>query len=120
MQTTFMSTLEHSAITLAVRCRKILGNLIEVNDKFYRSVGLIVLDMHATSYETWMENIGDETAYADELVLYSLCKLYDRHAMVYCNSRNWSTIDPTNPMDAAELHDACQIQLVYLSLGIFS
>ena len=76
--------------------------------------------MHATSYETWMESVGDETAYADELVLYSLCKLCDRHAMVYCNGRNWSTIDPTNPMDAAELHDACQIQLVYLSPGIFS
>ena len=75
--------------------------------------------MHATSYETWMESIGDKTAYADELVLYSLCKLYDRHAMVYCNGHNWSTIDPTNPMDAAELHDACPIQLVYLSLGIF-
>ena len=101
------------------KVRQILGNLIEVNDKFYRSVGLIVLDMHATSYETWMESVGDETAYADELVLYSLCKLYDRHAMVYCNSHNWSTIDPTNPMDAAELHNACQIQLVYLSLGIF-
>ena len=75
--------------------------------------------MHATSYETWMESVGDETAYADELVLYSLCKLYDCHAMVYCNGHNWSTIDPTNPMDAAELHDACQIQLVYLSPGIF-
>ena len=39
--------------------------------------------------------------------------------MVYCNGRNWSTINPTNPMDAAELHDACQTQLVYLSPGIF-
>ena len=75
--------------------------------------------MHATSYETWMESVSDETAYANELVLYSLCKLYDRHAMVYCQGRNWSTIDPTNPMDTAELHDACQIHLVYLSLGIF-
>ena len=100
--------------------RQILGNLIEINDMFYRSVGLIVLDMHATSYETWMESVGDETAYADELVLYSLCKLYECHAMVYCQDRNWSTIDPTNPMDAAELHDACQIHLVYLSPGIFS
>ena len=99
--------------------RQILCKLIELNDTFYRSVGLIVLDMHATSYETWMESVGDETAYADELVLYSLCKLYDRHAMVYCQGRNWSTIDPTNPMDAAELHDACQIHLVYLSPGIF-
>ena len=100
--------------------RQILGNLIDVNDKFHQSVRLIVLDMHATSYETWMESVGDKTAYADELVLYSLCKLYDRHAMVYCNGCNWSTIDPTNPMDAAELHNACQIQLVYLSPGIFS
>ena len=99
--------------------RQILCNLIELNDTFYQSVGLIVLDMHATSYETWMESIGDETAYADELVLYSLCKLYDHHAMVYCQGCNWSTIDPTNPMDAAELHDTCQIHLVYLSPGIF-
>ena len=99
--------------------RKILGNLTYVNDKFYRSVGLIVLDMHGTSYETWMESVGDETAYADKLVLYSLCKLYDRHAMVYCNGRNWSTIDPINPMDATKLHEACSIQLVYLSPGIF-
>ena len=99
--------------------RQILSNLIELNDMFYRSVGFVVLDMHATSYETWVESVGDETAYADELVLYSLCKLYDRHAMVYCHGRNWSTIDPTNPMDTAELHNACNIHLVYLSPGIF-
>ena len=99
--------------------REIISNLIDVNEKFYWSVGFVVLDMHGTSYETWMESVGDKTAYADELVLYSLCKLYDRHAMVYCNGRNWSTIDPINPMDAAELHEACSIQLVYLSPGIF-
>ena len=99
--------------------RELLCNLIDVNDKFYRSVGFVVLDMHGTSYETRMESVGDETTYADELVLYSLCKLYDRHAMVYCNGHNWSTIDPINPMDAAELHEACSIQLVYLSPGIF-
>ena len=99
--------------------REILGNLIDVNEKFYQSVGFVVLDMNGTSYETWMESVGDETAYVDELVLYSLCKLYNRHAMVYCNGQNWSTIDPINPVDAAELHEACSIQLVYLSPGIF-
>ena len=99
--------------------RELLNNLIDVNDKFYRSVGFVVLDMHGKSYETWMESVSDETAYGDELVLYSLCKLYDCHAMVYCNGRNWSTIDPINPMETAELHEACSIQLVYLSPGIF-
>ena len=99
--------------------REILSNLTDVNEKFYWSVGFVVLDMHGTSYKTWMESVGDETAYADELVLYSLCKLYDRHTMVYCNGRNWSTIYPINPMDAAELHEACPIQLVYLSPSIF-
>ena len=49
----------------------------------------------------------------DELALYLLCKLHNRHAVIYNKIKTWSTMDYKSIRPGAPLEDMCDITLVY-------
>ena len=51
---------------------------------------------------------------ADELAIFTLSKMYGKHTVIYNKARPWTTLDPPYPMTETELHDNCQIHLVYV------
>ena len=51
---------------------------------------------------------------ADELAIFTLSKMYGKHTVIYNKARLWTTLDPPYPMTETELHDNCQIHLVYV------
>ena len=51
---------------------------------------------------------------ADELAIFVLSKMYGKHTIIYNKARPWSTLDPPYLMSETELHDNCQIHLVYV------
>ena len=51
---------------------------------------------------------------ADELAIFALSKMYGKHTVIYNKARPWTTLDPPYPMTETELHDNCQIHLVYV------
>ena len=57
---------------------------------------------------------------ADELAIFALSKMYGKHTVIYNKARPWTTLDPPYPMTETELHDNCQIHLVYIGKDSYS
>ena len=53
----------------------------------------------------------------DELALFLLCKLYNRHAVIYNSAKAWCTIDHTQLQPNSRLDLLCDIVLVYRNNG---
>ena len=51
---------------------------------------------------------------ANELAIFALSKMYSKHTVIYNKARPWTTLDPPYPMTETEIHDNCQIHLVYV------
>ena len=57
----------------------------------------ICLEQHSTSFETWVEKMGDEKLFCDELSLMGLCSLYKKHCVVLTKDKLWSSIEAESP-----------------------
>ena len=62
----------------------------------------------------WVNHIGNERMYCDELGLMGLSKMYSRHSVVLTKSKFWSTIDTDAPFNLLELLQECSVRFVYL------
>ena len=56
---------------------------------------------------------------ADELAIFALSKMYGKHTVIYNKARPWTILDPPYPMTETELHDNCQIHLVYVGKDFY-
>ena len=90
---------------LAVMC-------LDVN--YYKKVGHIILGFKKISLEEWMLSMSMTNVAADELAIFALSKMYGKHKVIYNKARLWSTLEPPYLMSEDELHDNCQIHLVYV------
>ena len=100
--------------------RKSLVWTVKQNPQLYESVGEIVLSMKNHSLSSWLDLISKRKIYGDELLLYILCKQWHRHAMIVCNNRHWSTLDPKGVMDEDTLMSVCDLCFVYVRPGVFA
>ena len=92
---------------------------INTGERVYFCVGTIFFAMREWSFKEWALTACSSFYYGDELLLYALCRIFHRHAMVVCRDRNWSTLEPKGTMMTDELMSACNLRLVYLRPGIF-
>ena len=53
-------------------------------------------------------------------MLYALSRAYNRHTVVVCKDRNWSTVATTHPINKDELFNICQLHLIYLGCSVFA
>ena len=54
-----------------------------------------------------------QTTSADELAIFALSKIYQRHTVIFNASKSWSTLEPNGEM-LEELYEYCQIHLFYM------
>ena len=85
---------------------------LDVN--YYKRVGHVILGFKNVSLEQWMQSMALPNVAADELAIFALSKMYGKHTVIYNKARLWSTLDPPYPMSEEELHENCQIHLVYV------
>ena len=55
----------------------------------------------------------------DELTIFALSKLYQRHSVVYTKSKTWSTIGTSTPMSEKDVYMQCDLKFVLMSRGNF-
>ena len=67
--------------------------------------------------EMWIVIMRREKNVGDELALFLLCRLYNRHAMIYNSAKAWCTIDQTQLKPNSKLDLICDIVLVYRNNG---
>ena len=54
------------------------------------------------------------TTSADELAIFALSKIYQRHTVIFNASKPWSTLEPNGEILVEELFENCQIHLAYM------
>ena len=88
--------------------------LIRLDLDYYKKVRHVILGFKNINIEQWMNVMLKPDIAVDELAIFALSKMYGKHTVIYNKARPWSTLDPPYLMSKTELHDNCQIHLVYV------
>ena len=57
---------------------------IESGERIYSTVGIVFFARREWTYEEWALTACSSFYYGDELLLYALCRIFHRHAMIVC------------------------------------
>ena len=61
-----------------------------------------------------------ETTLADELALFCLSKVYNRHVKVYTSNYCWTTLHDQFTLSQEEIGNLCDVHLLYMGPGKFA
>ena len=68
----------------------------------------------------WINQMQKETTLVDELALYCLSKVYNRHVKVYTSSYCWTTLHDQFTLSQEEIGNLCDVHLLYMGPGKFA
>ena len=88
--------------------------VIRLDLNYYKIAGHVILGFKNINIDQWMNVMSKVDTAADELAIFTLNKMYGKHTVIYNKARPWTTLDPPYPMTETELHNNCQIHLVYV------
>ena len=108
----------YSGLEIDDLCDKIL-QLVAQDVAYWTHVSSVVLPMKALDFGTWLTIMKIPICAVDELMLFMLCKIHDRHAMVFTNSKLWTTVKENNHLSLDELYTICDVCLVYLGQDLY-
>ena len=55
----------------------------------------------------------------DELAIFALSKLYQRHSVVYTKDKTWSIIGTSTPMSEKDVYQQCDLKFILMGKGHF-
>ena len=87
---------------------------IETGKNVYEQMGEEFFSCREWNILEWALATCSQYYYGDELLLYVLCHVFHRHAMVICKERYWCTFEPDESMDIYTVLDCCDLHFVYL------
>ena len=79
----------------------------------------IALHMAGIELLDWMSEMRKPDTPGDEIMLFELCKNYNRHCMVYTRGNIWSTVSTETPIPEEQLSELCPIKLLYIEPGVY-
>ena len=88
--------------------------VIRLDLNYYKIAGHVIHTFKNINIDQWMNVMSKPDTAADELAIFALSKMYSKHTVIYNKARPWTTLGPPYPMTETELHDNCQIHLVYV------
>ena len=93
------------------------SNLVErvcLDPLYYKRIGHVILGFKNLVLNEWCDAMAKQTTSADELAIFALSKIYQRHTVIFNASKPWSTLEPDGEMREEELFENCQIHLAYM------
>ena len=99
--------------------RSDICNRIKIEMKFYGKVGTVHLLFISNDIEKWLKMMKNNRNYGDPLMLYALSRTFQRHSVVLCANRAWSTVGTDDPIDSDRLLEICNVKLVYIGYNMF-
>ena len=79
----------------------------------------MALEHKNVTLDIWMENMRNHQTHGDDIALYLLCRMYDKHAYVHTARYGWSTLPLKINEDLDALLPKCDIELVLLDIWSF-
>ena len=95
---------------------EVRANLVErirLDPLYYKRVGHVIMGFQNCTLNEWYNAMEKPTTGADELAIFVLSKIYQRHTVIFNSSKPWTTLEPNAEMLEDELYEHCQIHLVY-------
>ena len=81
---------------------------------YYKCIGHVILGFKNIVLNEWCDVMAKPTTSADELAIFALSKIYQRHTVIFNASKPWSTLEPDGEILEEELFENCQIHLAYM------
>ena len=79
----------------------------------------MALEHKNLTLDVWMENMRNPLTHGDDIALYLLCRMYDKHAYVHTARYGWSTLPLKFNKDLDALLTKCDMELVLLDIWSF-
>ena len=98
----------------AVDVRSNMVERIHLDPLYYKRIGHVILGFKNLVLNEWCDAMAKQTTSADELAIFVLSKIYQRHTVIFNASKPWSTLEPDSEMLEEELCENCQIHLAYM------
>ena len=99
--------------------RKDICSRLKNEGDLYSKVGTVHLLMLKMNFDTWLADMEKNEIFGDVLLLYGLARTFQRHVVVLCADRCWSTVGMNEPIDSTRLMDICHMKLVYVGDNMF-
>ena len=94
---------------------------IATNFNWYQSRGRVALNFMNCDLAGWIEQHQlDKSTRADEISLYALSHMYDRHIVVLNKNRPWCTIWWTGDLNESDFPKSCKVHLLYIGVNMFT
>ena len=97
-----------------VDVRENMVERIRLDPLYYKRIGHVILGFKNMELKDWCDVMAKQTTSVDELVIFALSKIYQRHMVIFNASKLWSTLEPDGEMLEEELFKHCEIHLVYM------
>ena len=94
-------------------CEEMLS-AISSDFNYYQTVSWLILQLHKTTLSDWCHVMCAATTPADELAIFALSKLYNRHSVVYTKDKMWSTIGTSTPMNEKDVYQQCDLKFILM------
>ena len=79
----------------------------------------IALHMKGLTAQEWSDSMKKFDTAGDEIALYVLCRMYNRHCMVYTKMNIWSTVGTDVPIPEETLIGMSDIHLLFIETDVF-
>ena len=89
------------------------------NYRLLENVCKIAMEQRKTTVRGWINEMASEQTPGDEIALYILLRMYQKHAFVYTQMFWWTTLLYMWPVQGKEIMDKCEVVLVYMKQGAF-
>ena len=84
------------------------------NKEFYARVGSQLLKCLKLDVDNWIKLMSSESVFTDELMIFALSKVYNRHTEIFTSNACWTTIGTDAPITGRRLLEICEIHLLYI------
>ena len=107
------------SVQSADEVRDCLMGLILDNYRSIQSWLRIALKHKNLTLDIWMENMRNPLTHGDDIALYLLCRMYDKHAYFHTAGYGWSTLPLKINEDLDAMLPKCDMELVLLDIWSF-
>ena len=93
--------------------------LISLDYTYYKRVSSVAMAHKQTDLENWLYDQSEPNGYGDNVLLFALCREYNRHCVVFAKSGIWTTVNTVGEISTSDLTVMCNVIMVYLGRGLF-
>ena len=79
----------------------------------------MVMQHKNLEFDKWLENMQKSTTHDDNIALYILCRMFNKHAFVHNTMYSWSTMPYRMEDSHADIVAKCDLELVFLKCWAF-